>query len=79
LVFPNPKNGLKGASSAFGWHFLAQSAYGFIQCVYFIHFIDSPRPLLSMPSHYWISVAINAKGNTGILQALFVMMGFAWP
>jgi len=46
-----PKNGLKGASSAFGGHFLAQSANGLIQCVYFIHFIDSPCTFLPMPSH----------------------------
>jgi hypothetical protein len=63
---------------AFGWHFLAQSAYGLIQCVYFIHFIDSPCTFLPMPSHYWIAMTINAKGNACILQPLFVVVGFAW-
>ena len=72
------ENGLKGASIPFGGHFLAQSADGFIQCVYFIHFIDSPSPLLSMPSHYRVAVAINAKGDASILKPLFVMVGFAW-
>ena len=47
-----------------------------VECLYLIHLSDRPRPLLPMPSHYWISVAINAKGNTGILQALFEVMGF---
>jgi hypothetical protein len=64
---------------AFGGHFLAQSAYRFIQCVYFIHFIDSPSTFLPMPSHYWIAVAIDTKGNASILQPLFVMMRLAWP
>jgi hypothetical protein len=63
---------------AFGGHFLTQSSDRFIQCVYFIHFIDSPSPLLSMPSKHGISMAINTKGNAGILQALFEVMGFAW-
>jgi hypothetical protein len=63
---------------AFGGHFLAQSAYGFIQCVYFIHFIDGPSPSLTMPSHYWVSVAIDTKGNASVLKPLFVVMGFAW-
>jgi hypothetical protein len=63
---------------AFGGHFLAQSAYGFIQCVYFIHFIDSPSPLLSMPSHYWIAMAIYTQSDASILKPLFVMVGFAW-
>jgi hypothetical protein len=53
-----PKNGLKGAFMAFGGHFFAQSADGFIQCVYFVHFVYNPSPFLSMPSHYWVSVAI---------------------
>jgi hypothetical protein len=44
------KKRLERAFMAFGGHFLAQSADGFIQCVYFIHFIDSPSPLLAMPS-----------------------------
>jgi len=74
----NPKNGLKGAFMAFGGHFLAQSANGLIQCVYFIHLSNRPRPTLPMPSHYWIAMAINTKGNAGVLQALFVMVGFAW-
>jgi hypothetical protein len=72
------KNGSKGASIAFNGHFFAQSANSLIQCVYFIHFIDSPSPLLSMPTKNRISMAINAQGYTGILQALFVMMGFCW-
>jgi hypothetical protein len=63
---------------AFGGHFFAQSSDGFIQCVYFIHFIDSPSPPLPMPSHYRIAMAINTKGNASVLQALFVMVGFAW-
>jgi hypothetical protein len=74
-----PKNGLKRAFMAFGGHFLAQSTDGFIQCVYFFHFVYSPSPLLSMPTKNRISVAINAQGYTGILQALFVMMCLAWP
>jgi len=36
------ENGLKGASIAFGGHFLEQSAHGFIQCGQFIHFVDVP-------------------------------------
>jgi len=52
------KNGLKGAFIAFGGHFLAQSADGFIQCVYFIHLVYSPSPLLTMPSKHGISMAI---------------------
>jgi hypothetical protein len=72
------KNGLKGAFMAFGGHFLAQSADGFIQCVYFIHFIDCPSPSLTMPSHHWVSVAIYTKGNASVLQALFVVVGLAW-
>jgi hypothetical protein len=63
---------------AFGGYFFAQSADRFVQCVYFIHFIDSPCPFLPMPSHYWIAMAIYTKGNAGILQPLFVMVGFAW-
>jgi hypothetical protein len=63
---------------AFNGHFLAQSSDRFVQCVYFIHFIDSPSPPLPMPSKNRIPVAINAQGYTGILQALFVMMGFCW-
>jgi hypothetical protein len=61
---------------AFGGHFLAQSAYRFIQCVYFVHFIDSPCPFLPMPAHYWIAVAINAQGYASVLQTLFEVMGF---
>jgi len=72
------KNGSKGASIAFGGHFLTQSADGFIQCVYFIHFIDSPCPFLPMPSHYWIAMAIYTKGNASVLKPLFVVVGFAW-
>jgi hypothetical protein len=64
---------------AFGGHFLAQSAYGFIQCVYFIHFIDSPSPSLTMPSKHRVSVAIYTQSDAGILQPLFVMMRLAWP
>jgi len=78
LGWASPQKSLERAIRAFGGHFLAQSADGFIQCVYFIHFIDSPSPLLSMPSKHGISMAINTEGNAGILQALFVMMGFAW-
>jgi hypothetical protein len=63
---------------AFGGHFLAQSANGLIQCVYFIHFIDRPCPFLPMPSHYWIAVAIDTKGNASVLKPLFVMVGFGW-
>jgi hypothetical protein len=63
---------------AFGGHFVAQSADGFIQCIYFIHFIDSPSPFLPMPSHNWISVAIDTKGDARILQALFIVVSFAW-
>jgi hypothetical protein len=44
---------------AFGGHFFAQSSDRFIQCVYFIHFIDSPCPPLPMPSEHWIAVAID--------------------
>jgi hypothetical protein len=72
------KNGLKGASIPFGGHFLAQSANGLIQCVYFIHFIDCPSPFLPMPSKHRVSVAINAKGNASVLQTLLVVVGFAW-
>jgi len=63
---------------AFGGHFLTQSSDRFIQCVYFIHFIDSPSPSLPMPSHYRIPMAINTKGNASVLQALFVVVRFAW-
>jgi hypothetical protein len=63
---------------AFGGHFLAQSADRFVQCVYFIHFIDSPSPFLPMPSKHRVSVAINAKGNASVLKPLFVVVGFAW-
>jgi hypothetical protein len=63
---------------AFGGHFLTQSSDRFIQCVYFIHFIDRPCPFLTMPSEHWVSVAINTEGNASVLQALFVMVGFAW-
>ena len=82
IVLPNYapmlKNVLKGAFSALARHFFAQSADGFIQCVYFIHLVYSPCPFLPMPSHYWISVAIYTKGNASVLQPLFVMVGFAW-
>jgi hypothetical protein len=64
---------------AFGGHFFAQSSDRFIQCVYFIHFIDSPSTFLPMPSHYWIAVAIYTQSDAGILQPLFVMMRLAWP
>jgi hypothetical protein len=73
-----PLKRLERAFRPIGGHSLAQSSDRFIQCVYFVHFIDSPSPLLSMPTKNRISVAINAQGYTGILQALFVMMGFAW-
>jgi hypothetical protein len=63
---------------AFGGHFLTQSSDRFIQCVYFIHFIDSPSPPLPMPSEHRVAVAIYTKGNASVLQALFVMVGFAW-
>jgi hypothetical protein len=45
---------------AFGGHFLAQSADGLVQCLYLIHFSNRKRPFLTMPTHYWIAVAINA-------------------
>jgi hypothetical protein len=61
---------------AFGGHFLAQSADRLIQCVYFIHFIDSKCPTLTMPSHHWISVAIYTQSNASILQTLFEVMRF---
>ena len=64
---------------AFGGHFFAQSAYRFIQGVYFIHFIDSPSPTLTMPAHYWVAVAIYTKGYARVLETLFVVVGFAWP
>jgi hypothetical protein len=63
---------------AFGWHFFAQSSDRFIECVYFVHFIDSPSPFLPMPSKQRISVAIYTKGDASVLKPLFVMMGFAW-
>jgi hypothetical protein len=63
---------------AFGGHFLAQSAYRFIQCVYFFHLVYSPSPSLTMPSHYRVAVAIYTKGYASVLQTLFVMVGFAW-
>jgi len=63
---------------AFGGHFLTQSSDRFIQCVYFIHFIDCPSPPLPMPSHYRIAVAIYTKGDASVLKPLFVMVGFAW-
>jgi hypothetical protein len=72
------KNGLKRAFMAFDRHFFAQSSDGFIQCVYFIHFIDSPCPFLPVPSKHRISMAIHTKGNASILKPLFVMVGFAW-
>jgi hypothetical protein len=74
----NDKNRLKRAFSAFGRHSLAQSSDRFIECVYFVHFIDCPRPLLPMPSEHWVSMAINTKGDASVLQTLFVMVGFAW-
>jgi len=77
-LLTHAKKRLERAFRAFGGHFLAQSADRFIECVYFVHFIDSPSPLLSMPSKHGISMAINTKGNAGILQALFVVMGFCW-
>jgi len=49
-LFTHAQNRLERAFIAFGWHIIAQSADGFVQCVYFIHFIDSPSPLLTMPS-----------------------------
>jgi hypothetical protein len=52
---------------AFGGHFFAQSSDGFVQCVYFVHFIDCPSPSLTMPSHHWIAVAIDTKGNASVL------------
>jgi len=73
-----PKKRLERAFSAIGGHFLAQSSDGFIQCVYFFHFIDCPSPTLPMPSHYRVAVAINTKGYASVLKPLFVMVGFAW-
>jgi hypothetical protein len=78
LAWVSPEKRLERGFSAFGGHFLAQSADGFIQCVYFIHFIDSPSPLLSMPSHYWIAVAIYTKGDASVLQTLFIVMCLTW-
>jgi hypothetical protein len=78
VVLTSPKNRLERAFSAIGGHFLAQSADRFIQCVYFFHFVYSPSPTLTMPSHHWISVAIDTKGDASVLKPLFVMVGFAW-
>jgi hypothetical protein len=59
-------------------HILAQSADGLIQRFYLIHFSNRPRPFLTMPSHHWVSVAIDTKGDASVLKPLLVVMGFAW-
>ena len=49
---------------------------GLIECLYLIHLPYRPRPLLPVPSKYRIPVAVNTKGDAGVLQTLFEVMGF---
>jgi hypothetical protein len=76
LGWASPKKSLERAFRAFGGHFLAQSADRFVQCVYFIHFIDSPCTFLPMPSKHRVSVAIDTQSNASVLKPLFEVMRF---